>query len=68
MAGQLLLPCVRFTIACWTGEVGEPAEALRLSGELLPDQVRVLGAAHPDTLSTQRRIAFEGEAGPGQAR
>ena len=56
----------RGNIASWTGEVGEPAEALRLFGELLPDQVRVLGAAHPDTLSTQRRIALEGGLAPAK--
>ena len=36
---------------------GSRAEALRLSQELLPDQVRVLGADHPDTLRTRKRVA-----------
>ena len=39
-------------------------EALRLCRELLPDRVRVLGADHPDTLTTRSDIAvFTGECG-----
>ncbi|MGC1720598.1 MAG: NACHT domain-containing protein, partial [Isosphaeraceae bacterium] len=40
----------RHNIASWTGEVGEAREALRLYRELLPDQERVLGRDHPNTL------------------
>ena len=41
-----------------------PARALRLFQELLPDQERVLGADHPDTLTTRNNIAaWTGESG-----
>ena len=40
------------------GERGDAAEALRLFQELLPDQERVLGPDHPDTLSTRSNIAY----------
>ena len=44
-----------------------PAEPLRLFQELLPDRERVLGADHPDTLTTRNNIAGltgqSGEAG-----
>ena len=36
---------------------GGRAEALRLCRELLPDQQRVLGADHPETLTTRHSIA-----------
>ena len=45
-------------IAAWTGECGDAREALRLFQALLPDRERVLGADHPDTLSTRNNIAF----------
>ncbi len=48
----------RRNIAFWTGLSGHPAEALRLSQELLPDRERVLGRDHPDTLTTRGQIAF----------
>jgi len=47
----------RANIAAWTSECGDPARALRLSQELLPDQARVLGPHHPDTLATRANIA-----------
>ena len=34
-----------------------PAGRLRLFRELLPDQERVLGPDHPDTLTTRNNIA-----------
>jgi hypothetical protein len=42
----------RSNIAFWTGQCGDAREALRLFQALLPDQVRVLGADHPNTLTT----------------
>jgi len=33
-------------------------EALRLFVALLPDRERVLGADHPDTLTTRSNVAF----------
>ena len=54
----------RNNIAHWTGETGEPAQALRLSQELLPDLVRVLGPDHPATLTTRSNVAaWTGETG-----
>ena len=47
----------RGNIASWTGRCGDPAGALRLFGELLPDLIRVLGPGHPDTLATRDDIA-----------
>ena len=41
----------------FTGQSGDAREALRLFQELLPDQERVLGADHPDILSTREWIA-----------
>jgi hypothetical protein len=35
---------------------GDAREALRLFQALLPDRVRVLGADHPDTLTTNNWI------------
>lgn len=40
----------RANIALWTGKSGDPAGALRLFQELLPDLMRVLCPDHPDTL------------------
>jgi hypothetical protein len=40
-----------------TGKNGDAGEALRLFKELLPDQERVLGRDHPNTLSTRKNIA-----------
>ena len=37
--------------------MGDAREALRLFTELLPDQERVLGRDHPDTLTTRNNIA-----------
>jgi hypothetical protein len=38
--------------------MGEAREGLRLFQELLPDQERVLGPCHPDTLATRNNIAL----------
>ena len=44
--------------------MGDAREALRLFAELLPDQERVLGRDHPDTLTTRNNIAsWTGEVG-----
>jgi len=54
---------------------GDAAAALRLSGELLPDMVRVLGPDHPNVLTIRANIAawtarsganaeYESEANP----
>ena len=52
----------------WTGQCGDPAGALRLFQELLPDQVRVLGPDHPDTLTTRSNIAnWTGQCGDAAA-
>ena len=54
----------RGNIASWTGQCGDPAEALRLYRTLLPDQERVLGPDHPNTLTTRNNIAaWTGECG-----
>ena len=54
----------RNNIAHWTGQIGDPALALRLFRELLPDLVRVLGPDHPATLTTRNNIAgWTGQAG-----
>ncbi|MGR6962856.1 tetratricopeptide repeat protein [Geodermatophilus sp. URMC 61] len=52
---------IRHEIAYWTGEAGDPAEALQLFQELLFDRERVLGPHHPDTLSTRHNVAFQTE-------
>jgi Tetratricopeptide repeat len=46
----------RNNIAGWTGECGDAREALRLFQALLPDQERVLGRDHPETLRTRQSI------------
>jgi hypothetical protein len=43
----------RNNIAQLTGQSGDPAAALHLSQDLLPDLVRVLGPEHPHTLTTR---------------
>jgi hypothetical protein len=48
----------RAHIAGWTGQSGDLAGALRLTQELLPDQVRTLGPADRDTLATRSNIAY----------
>ena len=54
----------RNNVAAWTGQSGDPREALRLSRELLAYEVRVLGADHPVTLPTRGNIAmFTGRSG-----
>ena len=53
----------RGNIALWTGEVGKPAEALRLFKELLSDQERA-SPNHHDILDTRLHIAaWTGQAG-----
>jgi hypothetical protein len=44
-------------IAHWTGLCGAAGAARRLFKALLPDQERVLGADHPETLRTRSNIA-----------
>jgi hypothetical protein len=59
----------RGNIAFWTGRTGDPADALRLFRELLPDQRRVLGPHHPDTLTTRNNIKYwseRAESGDGE--
>jgi hypothetical protein len=51
-------------VARWTGESGDPATALRLLQDLLPDLEQVHGPRHPDTLVTRGNIArWTGECG-----
>jgi len=46
------------------GQAGEARQALRLFAPLLPDRQRLLGAHHPDTLTTRGNIAvWTGEVG-----
>jgi len=52
-----LIFTIRQNIALWTGERGDAREALRLCKELLPDQERILGRDHRDTLRTLGDIA-----------
>jgi hypothetical protein len=47
----------RYHLASWNGESGDFAEGLRLSTELLPDQVRVLGPDQVHTLITRGLVA-----------
>jgi len=47
----------RAEIARWTGEGGNPAEALQLNQQLLPDCERVFGHSHSTTLDTRNNIA-----------
>lgn len=46
----------RSNIARWTGEGGNPQEALRLYMALLLDQTRILGAEHADVFMTRSNI------------
>ncbi len=46
----------RFNIAGCTGETGDAKLALELLNALLPDQEKVLGKTHPDTLRTFKQI------------
>ena len=61
---------IREEVAYWTGEAGDPATARDLLTDLLPDQTRVLGPDHPDTLTTRHNQAsWTGQAGdPATAR
>jgi hypothetical protein len=45
----------RHSVAYWTGEAGDARGALELFEELLPDRQRVLGADHPDVLTTPKQ-------------
>ncbi|WP_157467196.1 tetratricopeptide repeat protein [Frankia sp. QA3] len=54
----------RHEIAYWTGQAGDPAGALDLLRQLLPDRERVLGPHHPGTLNTRHEIAsWTGQTG-----
>jgi Tetratricopeptide repeat/NACHT domain len=59
----------RLNIAAMTGEIGDPARALRLLRELLPDLERVLGPDHVGTFIARGHIAgWTGVDGhPGEA-
>jgi hypothetical protein len=48
---------LRSSIASWTHKSGEARVALRLFSELLPEQERVLGRDHRDTLDTRYHIS-----------
>jgi hypothetical protein len=48
---------IRGSIASLTGEAGDPAGALQLFRELLPDTMRVLGPDHPNVLGIRGSIA-----------
>ena len=55
---------MRNDIAHWTGESDDAGTARALFEALLPDQQRVLGPDHPDTLTTRANIArWSGESG-----
>jgi TIR domain-containing protein/tetratricopeptide repeat protein/NB-ARC domain-containing protein len=55
---------LRHWTAQWTGELGRPYEALAMFAHLIPDEVRVLGEAHPDTSRSRHSQAqWTGEAG-----
>lgn len=55
---------LRHWAAQWTGEVGRPGEALTLLADLIAEQVRILGDAHPDTLRSRHSQAqWTGESG-----
>jgi tetratricopeptide (TPR) repeat protein len=55
---------IRYHIAEWTFQAGDPQEALQLGQALLIDRERVLGPKHPDTLVTRNSIAvWTGECG-----
>jgi tetratricopeptide (TPR) repeat protein len=54
----------RGNIARWTGQSGDPARALRLYQDLLPDMDQGLGPRHPGTLITRGEMAhWTGESG-----
>ncbi|WP_449066838.1 tetratricopeptide repeat protein, partial [Planomonospora algeriensis] len=54
----------RHNLAFWTGRAGGATRARDLLAELLPVRERVLGAEHPDTLTTRHNLArWTGEAG-----
>jgi hypothetical protein len=59
----------RANIAAWTGEAGDPDQALQLFTDLLPDLRRALGDDDRDTLTTRGNIAgWTGRTGhPDQA-
>ena len=53
----ILALAVRADSAQLTGKTGDAAGALRLYEDVLPDEVRVLGPDHPETLATRAAIA-----------
>jgi hypothetical protein len=68
LPGRHLSYCRKWFTLCGNRS-GDAAQALRLAEELLSDQVRVLGADHPETLVTRNSIAhWTGACGdPAQA-
>jgi tetratricopeptide (TPR) repeat protein len=55
---------IRYMVAYWTGERGDPHGALRLYQELLADSERVFGTDHRNTLALRHEIArWTGESG-----
>ena len=54
----------RGLLASWLAESGQVAAAVEEFRRLLDDQLRVLGADHPDTLNTRHNLAhWRGQAG-----
>jgi hypothetical protein len=48
----------RNNLAWAVGQAGNWAEAVRLYQDLIPDQTRILGPDHPDTLRSRSNLAW----------
>jgi hypothetical protein len=57
-AAHLRTLAICASLAHWTGEAGDPAAARDQYAALLPVQKRVLGAAHPDTLTAHYNLNY----------